>query len=72
MERKAKPRSRVTRKEDELQQELKEFIQELKTPEGLLLMSLLDEALPQLHGIHETLKELNEEISQKLSRLEQL
>lgn len=72
MERKTELQSKITKEEDQLRQELEELIKELKTPEGLLFMTLLDEALPQLQGIHEALKELNEEISQKLSKLEQL
>ena len=72
MNSKMRPRKRGTTKDMELQKELKEFIQDLQTSEGLLFMALLDDVLPRLHEIHETLHALNKEIDEKLIKLERL
>jgi len=72
MERKKKPTKKTATRKEELRQELDEFIKELKTPKGLLLMALLDDVLPKLQEIHQTLQALNKELDKKLARLEKL
>ncbi|MBI3326409.1 MAG: hypothetical protein HYZ81_06880 [Nitrospinae bacterium] len=72
MERKKKQKAKSLTEEELLRNELEEFIKELKSPKGLLLMALLDEVLPQLQQIHETLQALNKELDEKLARLEKL
>jgi anti-sigma factor RsiW len=55
-----------------VEQEIHAFVEALNSPEGRMVVQLLDATAPRLQEIHADLEDLNDSLAKILSRLEGL